>query len=239
VHVVYGVENLKTHCKLCLVVRREHRRRAPVSPHRHGQLQPDHRADLTPTSVCSPPIRIWAADVSDIFNYLTGYSRRATYRQLLVAPVNLRAGFLTMLERENHARERRPPGARHRQEQCDHRSRDRARDVSRVACGRRDRSHRARRLLSEARRARRERPHPRPLGGRTLSRTLARLLVRQRRRDELYMGSADLMERNLNRRVEAVCRVLDEGIVRHIRDVVLDAYLRDSDRAYLLAGNRY
>jgi polyphosphate kinase len=36
------------------------------------------------------------------------------------------------------------------------------------------------------------------------------------------MGSADLMERNLNRRVEAVCRVLDEGIIRHIRDVVLD-----------------
>ena len=52
-------------------------------------------------------------------------------------------------------------------------------------------------------------------------------------------GSADLMERNLDRRVEAVCRVRDEGIVRHIRDVVLDAYLRDSDRAYVLTGDRY
>jgi polyphosphate kinase len=58
-------------------------------------------------------------------------------------------------------------------------------------------------------------------------------------RDDLYLGSADLMERNLDRRVEAVCRVLDEGIVRHIRDVVLDAYLRDSDAAYVLEGNRY
>ena len=58
-------------------------------------------------------------------------------------------------------------------------------------------------------------------------------------RDDLYLGSADLMERNLNRRVEAVCRVRDEGIVRHIRDVVLDAYLRDSDSAFVLTGNRY
>ena len=57
--------------------------------------------------------------------------------------------------------------------------------------------------------------------------------------DDLYLGSSDLMERNLNRRVEAVCRVRDEGIIRHIRDVVLDSYLRDSDRAYVLTGNRY
>jgi polyphosphate kinase len=57
--------------------------------------------------------------------------------------------------------------------------------------------------------------------------------------DDLYLGSADLMERNLNRRVEAVSRVLDTAIVRHIRDVVLEAYLRDSDAAYLLDGQRY
>jgi polyphosphate kinase len=57
--------------------------------------------------------------------------------------------------------------------------------------------------------------------------------------DELYLGRADLMERNLNRRVEAVCRVRDEGILRHIRDVVLNAYLRDSDSSYVLIGNRY
>jgi polyphosphate kinase len=47
------------------------------------------------------------------------------------------------------------------------------------------------------------------------------------------------MERNLDRRVEVVCRVRDRHIVRHIRDVVLDAYLRDSDRAYVLTLDRY
>jgi polyphosphate kinase len=47
------------------------------------------------------------------------------------------------------------------------------------------------------------------------------------------------MERNLNRRVEAVARVVDRAIVRHVRDVVLDAYLRDSDAAYTLDGDQY
>ena len=46
------------------------------------------------------------------------------------------------------------------------------------------------------------------------------------------------MERNLDRRVETLCRVRDRRIIRHLRDVVLDAYLRDNDRAYLLEDSR-
>ena len=56
---------------------------------------------------------------------------------------------------------------------------------------------------------------------------------------EMYLGSADLMERNLDRRVETLCRVRSAGIVSHLRDVVLDAYLRDTDRAYVLTDGRY
>jgi len=56
---------------------------------------------------------------------------------------------------------------------------------------------------------------------------------------EIYLGSADLMERNLDRRVETLCRVRSAGIVGHLRDVVLDAYLRDTDRAYVLTDGRY
>jgi polyphosphate kinase len=55
----------------------------------------------------------------------------------------------------------------------------------------------------------------------------------------VYLGSADLMERNLDRRVETLCRVRDGGIIRHIRDVVLEAYLRDNDRAYVLTDSKY
>ena len=57
--------------------------------------------------------------------------------------------------------------------------------------------------------------------------------------EDLYIGSADLMERNLDRRVETLCRVRDRSIVRHLRDVVLDAYLRDNERAYILEGSHY
>ena len=56
---------------------------------------------------------------------------------------------------------------------------------------------------------------------------------------ELYMGSADLMERNLDRRVETLVLVRDAGIARHMRDVVFDAYLRDTARAYALADRTY
>ena len=51
---------------------------------------------------------------------------------------------------------------------------------------------------------------------------------------EVYIGSADLMERNLDRRVEVLCPVRDPELRQHLRDVVLDALLRDTDRAYVL-----
>ena len=51
---------------------------------------------------------------------------------------------------------------------------------------------------------------------------------------EVYLGSADLMERNLNRRVEALCPVRDEALRVYLRETLLDAYLRDTQRAWTL-----
>ena len=54
---------------------------------------------------------------------------------------------------------------------------------------------------------------------------------------QLYIGSADLMERNLNKRVEAVCPVLDSELAQFLRHVVLEAYLRDNVRARVLQSD--
>ena len=65
-------------------------RGAPVLPRRHGQLQLEDGPHLRGPRACSPPTPDVGADVGDLFNYLTGFSRHTDYRQLLVAPVTLR-----------------------------------------------------------------------------------------------------------------------------------------------------
>src|SRR5690606_13139821 len=57
---------------------------------------------------------------------------------------------------------------------------------------------------------------------------------------EMYVGSSDLMERNLDRRVETLTPVRDPDILEHLRDIVLHAYLRDTERAMVLdSSGRY
>src|SRR5262249_50517234 len=104
VHVVYGVANLKTHCKLCLVVRREAdgvKRYAHIGTGNYNRVTAQVYTDLG-LFTTNPEI---LDDIAEVFNYLTGYSERKNYQQLLVAPVNLREHFLALLEREaEHAR---------------------------------------------------------------------------------------------------------------------------------------
>ena len=99
VHVVYGVENLKTHCKLCLVVRNESegvRRYAHVGT---GNYNRNTSWVYTDFGLFTADAEI-VDDISDLFNYLTGYSKRREYQELLVAPVSLRSGVLSLLDRE-------------------------------------------------------------------------------------------------------------------------------------------
>src|SRR4029077_4611754 len=108
VHVVYGVENLKTHCKLCLVVRRELdgiRRYAHLGTGNYNRATSQVYTDFG--LFTADPLVV--EDVSEVFNYLTGYSKRVEYRQLLIAPVGLRSSLLGLLDREmQHARDGRP-----------------------------------------------------------------------------------------------------------------------------------
>lgn len=99
VHVVYGVMGLKTHAKVCLVVRREAegiRRYVHLGTGNYNAVTARLYTDLS-YFTCDEDI---GADASDLFNALTGYSRKETYRKLLVAPGTMRHGLLMRIERE-------------------------------------------------------------------------------------------------------------------------------------------
>ena len=108
VHVAYGSATLKTHTKLALVVRREGdeiRRYVHLGSGNYNSRTARLYTDVG-LFTCSRSI---AADVTDLFNSLTGYSRQRLYRKLLVAPSNMRSRFLELIDREaEHARLGRP-----------------------------------------------------------------------------------------------------------------------------------
>lgn len=99
VHVVYGVRGLKTHAKVCLVVRREPdgiRRYVHLGTGNYNVVTSRIYTDLS-YFTCDPAI---SQDVSDLFNSLTGYARKHAYSKLLVAPTMLRQQLLDQIERE-------------------------------------------------------------------------------------------------------------------------------------------
>lgn len=99
VHVVYGVRGLKTHAKVCLVIRRESdgiRRYVHLGTGNYNVVTSRIYTDLS-YFTCDPAI---SQDVSDLFNSLTGYSRKHSYSKLLVAPMRLRQQLLDRIERE-------------------------------------------------------------------------------------------------------------------------------------------
>jgi polyphosphate kinase len=239
IHVVYGFADLKTHAKLCLVVRQE-----PDGIQRYvhtgtGNYNPETAKVYTDLGLFTADPDV-VADVSDIFNYLTGYSNQKEFRSLLVAPVQLRTRLGELVAREaEHARAGRP-----------------ARMIAKVNAVTDDQTIRQLYRASQAgvqmdllvRGICSLRPgipgvseniRVRSIVGRFLEHS--RLYWFQNGgHDEMYTGSADLMERNLDRRVETLNPVRDPEILEHLRDVVLDAYLRDTDRAMVLdSGGRY
>ena len=238
VHVVYGVEDLKTHCKLCLVVRNEAdgvRRYVHIASGNYNRFTSQMYTDVG-LFTSNPRV---VDDVSEVFNTLTGYARRHEYNDLLVAPEGLRSHFIALLEREmKHASEGREariiikcnaitdPGivrALYRASQAG----VEIDMIVRGVC-----------VLKPGVKGVSETIRVKSIVGRFLEHSRAYWFANDGS-PELFVGSADLMERNLDRRVETLCRVSDSEISQHLRSVVLDAYLRDTERAYVLAGDRY
>ncbi|MGB3651316.1 MAG: polyphosphate kinase 1 [Rivularia sp. (in: cyanobacteria)] len=99
VHVVYGLVGLKTHSKIVMVVRQEQERIRRYVHIGTGNYNPKTARIYTDVGLFSCREEL-GADVTDVFNFLTGYSRQKAYRKLLVAPVNIRERFLMLIHQE-------------------------------------------------------------------------------------------------------------------------------------------
>ena len=173
VHVAYGVVGLKTHTKIALVVRKEGdriRRYCHIGTGNYNDKTARIYEDLG-LLTADPEL---GADLTDLFNVLTGYGRQGAYRKLLTAPTTFRPRIL-----ELHPTRDRGRGRPHRHE--DERARgprDDRRAVRRVAGRHARRPHRARHLLPAPRRPGLSRAHPGPLDRGPLPRALPHLPVR-------------------------------------------------------------
>jgi polyphosphate kinase len=224
---------LKTHCKVALVVRREKQGLQTYVHVATGNYNPTTSKVYTDLGLLTADPEI-GGDATDLFNFLTGFSRQKEYSRLLVAPVNLRERMLALIEREtNHAREGRPARIIAKTNRLTDFDIIEALYKASQAGVRIDLIVRGACMLRPDIPGLSETIHVRSIVGRFLEHS--RIYYFANGGDEdVYIGSADWMSRNLDRRVEVVTPVIDPQLQRHLKDVVLAAYLRDNVKARVL-----
>ncbi|GAA1764632.1 RNA degradosome polyphosphate kinase [Streptomonospora arabica] len=208
-HVVYGVVGLKTHCKLALVVRRDDdgvlRRYCHVGT---GNYNPSTARVYEDFGLLSAEPEV-GEDLSDLFNHLTGFSRKSEYRRLMVAPTGLRDGLLHSIRREMDGHARGAP-ARIRikvNSLVDEEIVDALYQASRAGVPV-DLWVRGSCVLRPGLEGVSETIRVRSILGRFLEHS--RIFVFENGGEpQVWIGSADLMPRNLDRRVEALIRIED------------------------------
>jgi polyphosphate kinase len=233
IHVVYGLVNIKVHCKLCLVVRKETdgiRRYAHIGTGNYNRETSQIYTDL---ALFTADERI-LDDVSEVFNALTGYSSRRSHHALLVAPGGLRQGFRALVEREMaHAAEGRPAGIIIKNNAVADPAMIRTLYKASQSGVSIDMIVRGVCCLRPGIPGISDRIRVRSIVGRFLEHS--RLYYFENGGEpEVYIGSADLMERNLDRRVEVLCPIADPELRQHLHDVVLSAVRDDTSRAWTL-----
>ncbi len=239
VHVIYGLLGLKTHSKVALVVRKEGegiRRYIHLATGNYNAVTAQLYEDLG-MFTCDDQI---GADATDLFNYLTGYSAKKDYRKLLVAPINLRDRFEALIQREvNH-----------------HINGEKGHLIFKVN------SLVDKQIIQQLYKASQagvkidllvrgvcclrpglpgisENIKVTSIVGRFLEHSRI-YYFRNAGQEEIYLGSADLMPRNIDRRVEVLFPVQDPQMVHHLREEVLDIYLKDDVKARrMLADGTY
>jgi polyphosphate kinase len=231
-HVAYGVVGLKTHSKVALVVRREGRglrRYVHIGTGNYNPKTARNYVDLG-LLTCDPEL---GADVTDLFNLLTGHSRQTRYRRLLVAPGTLRSGILDLINAETERQHEHGDGRI--VIKCNnvvdptliaalYRASAAGVDIDLIVRG----MCSVRPGVAGAS----ETIDVRSIVGRFLEHS--RIFVfGSGERERFFVGSADLMERNLDRRVEAVAPVTDAASRARLR-TILEVMMADDRRAWLL-----
>ncbi|QXE21742.1 polyphosphate kinase [Richelia sinica FACHB-800] len=232
VHVVYGLVGLKTHSKIVMVVRREKdrmRRYVHIGTGNYNQKTARLYTDLGLLS-CREEL---GADLTDVFNFLTGYSRQKSYREIMVAPVNMRDRFLELIRREIDNAQNGFSGRIVAKMNA-------LVDPQIIA------------TLYEASRAGVQidliirgicclRPGLKDISEniRVIS-IIGRFLEHSRiyyfynnGQEEIYIGSADWMRRNLDRRVEVITPIKDQDIAKDLQEI-LGIMLADNRQAWEL-----
>ncbi|MDF2824120.1 MAG: Polyphosphate kinase [Mycobacterium sp.] len=233
VHVVYGLIGLKTHCKTCLVVRREGstiRRYCHIGTGNYNPKTARLYEDVG-LLTAAPDI---GADLTDLFNSLTGYSRKVSYRNLLVAPHSVRKGIIERIEREVAAAAEGAEGrirlkanalvdeqvidALYRASQAGVRVEVVVRGICALRPGVEGFS---------------ENIVVRSILGRFLEHSR---VIHFRAINEFWIGSADMMHRNLDRRVEVMAQVKDPRLTAQL-DEVFESAMDPATRCWELGSN--
>jgi polyphosphate kinase len=230
VHVVYGLLGLKVHAKALLIVRKEGdviRRYAHLSTGNYNSVTAQLYTDIG-MMTCDPQI---GADCTDLFNFRTGYSAKSSYRKLLVSPVTLRKGIEQLIRREiehqkngrgghiifkmNALVDKKMIELLYQASQAGVKVQLLVRGICCLTPGIAGISNNI-----------------------TVTSIVGRFLEHSRifyyrngGNEEVYLGSADLMPRNLNRRVEVDFPVQDKKLIRYVREEILGTYLKEQAKA--------
>lgn len=235
-HVVYGFPGLKVHAKVILVVRDEPdgiRRYVHFGTGNYNDKTAKVYTDLS-LFTCRPEL---GADVTHLFNRLTGFSKTTKYKKLLVAPTTLRSGFVELVERETqNALAGRPSGivaklnaiSDARTVQSLYRASQAGVPIELLVRG-----------MCELRPGIpgvSETIRVRSIVGRFLEHSRIFVFENGGAR-EVYMGSADWMGRNLDRRVETIVPVLDESLREYICNGIIDMLEADTSKTRWLRSD--
>jgi polyphosphate kinase len=236
VHVVYGMVGLKTHAKMTLVVRREGTRIRLYVHLSTGNYNPVTSRIYTDIGLltCDPDI---ARDVLDLFNGLTGYSGKTEYKDLIVAPGSMRAHVLARIQREIACQKAGQPA--HIAIKCNSLSDDDIIDALYRA------SSAGVKIELQVRGKCCLRPGVPGLSDNiVVTSVVGRFLEHARLfyfanggAEELFLGSADMMQRNLDRRVEVLFPIKDPELRAKVRDSILRVSFADTAKSWQLEAD--